>query len=85
MSDTPPDRKEAGDAPAAPRNPWVGWLMWLILTPVLYVLSCGPVVWLIEKHYIPQASSRIYDLLRYLPDSVHALVIRYAEWWVSLI
>ena len=81
MSDTPPDRKEADDAPEGPRNPWVGWLTWLLLTPVLYVLSAGPVVWLVERDYLPEWPIMIYTPLGYLPHSATEAITRYAKWW----
>lgn len=82
MSDTPPDRKEAGDAPAGPRNPWVGWLVWVILVPLLYVLSFGPVCWLVEKGYLPREAYSIHAPLSYLPDAVTSRIELYLDWWV---
>ena len=81
MSDTPPDQKEAGDAPAGPRNPWVGWIVWAILVPVLYVLSVGPVQWLVLKEYLPGEAAYIYLPLQYLPDSAVEAIKRYVVWW----
>ena len=81
MSDTPPDRDEASAAPEGPRNPWVGWLVWAILVPVLYVLSAGPVQWLVLKEYIPGETAVIYLPLVCLPDSIGELIQRYLQWW----
>jgi hypothetical protein len=81
MSDSPPDRKEADDAPAAPRNPWVGWLVWAILTPVLYVLSIGPAGWLLHNDYLPGWMFQIYDPLDYLPAVITKPINSYLEWW----
>gem|GEM_PF-3258005 len=68
MSDTESARNDEGDAPAGPRNPWVSWVVRLVLAPVLYVLSGGPVSWLIRKHY--------------LPDNIRVLLLSYEQWWV---
>lgn len=82
MSDAPPDQQEAGDAPGGPKNPWVGWVTWSILAPVMYVLSSGPVVWLVEKGYIAREWVTIYWPLLYLGDDVWHMVERYAAMWV---
>lgn len=81
MSDTPPDQKEAGDAPEAPRNQWVGWLVWAVLVPVLYVLSTGPVYRLIGLGHIAPEWAAIYDPLGYLGEDFVRLVFDYAGWW----
>lgn len=81
MSDTPPDRKEAGDAPAGPRNPWVGWLTWAVLTPVLYVLSVGPARWLHNHGIAQRAFQAIYSPLDKLPSSLKEPLLDYARWW----
>ncbi|KAF0174240.1 MAG: hypothetical protein FD161_3633 [Limisphaerales bacterium] len=81
MSDTPPDQKEAGEAPEGPKNPWVSWLVWAILMPVLYVLSTGPVCWLVERHHLPEAAMFIYLPLDPLPENIQELIIRYMDWW----
>jgi hypothetical protein len=83
MSDTPPDRKEPDDAPAAPRNPWVGWLVWAVLAPVLYVLSIGPAAWLSKRSPLPEFVVSIYSPLKHLPDYLLDPIKRYIEWWVS--
>ncbi|NBR85075.1 MAG: hypothetical protein EBT61_06140 [Verrucomicrobia bacterium] len=82
MSDTPPDRKEAGDAPEGPRNPWVTYLVWAILVPVLYVLSIGPVVGLIARDYLPEEVAYIYLPLEILPESLYEPIRPYLEWWL---
>lgn len=81
MSDTPPDRKEADDAPAAPKNPWVGWLVWVIVAPVLYVLSAGPAWWLHKKGYLPESFGMVYYPLSILPDYFQAMIDNYYHWW----
>ena len=81
MNDSPPDRDEASAAPEGGRNPWVRWLVWLILAPVLYVLSIGPVQWLILKEYVPEEVAYIYLPLLALPASLHGAIARYLEWW----
>lgn len=82
MSDTPPDRKEADDALAAPRNPWVSWPVWVVLTPVLYVLSTGPVWWLVAKGILPAEVIQFYAPLTYCGSSFNDLIMRYAGWWL---
>ena len=82
MSDTPPDRDEASAAPEAPRNPWVGWLVWAILVPVLYVMSSGPVFWLVEKHHLPEQAVAIYIPLLGLSGEPDRLLQSYWNWWV---
>lgn len=66
MRDTPPDQKEADDAPAGPRNPWVGWLVWAVLALVLYVLSTGPVWWLVRNGYLWKDVMLIYEPMNYV-------------------
>ena len=83
MSDTPPDQKEAGDAPAGPRHPWLSQLFWFILTPVLYVLSLGPVAWLCEKNYLPDAVGYIYAPVWLLPEPIASVILSYMEWWIG--
>lgn len=82
MSDTPPDRKETGDVPEGPKNPWVRWFVWVILVPVLYVLSFGPVVWVVNRGYLPREAVVIYTPLSYLPDAIWSPIERYLDWWV---
>lgn len=81
MSDTPPDQKEAGDAPDGPRNTWVGWLLWLALAPVLYVFSIGPVFYLVERGPLPFALKILYEPLGYLPDPALNWILCYTDWW----
>ncbi len=83
MSGSTPDRKEETDAPDSARNPWVTWLGWLFLFPVLYVLSTGPVTWLVEKHHLPEETMVIYTPLRHLPSDILLPIVRYAEWWAK--
>lgn len=82
MSDAEPARKDEGDAPAGPRNPWVSWLVWLVLVPVLYVLSVGPVIALVDKHYLPEAVGIIYEPLGQLPFPLLRPLLDYIDWWV---
>ena len=81
MSDTPPDRDEPSAAPETPRNPWVGYLVWATLLLVLYVLSCGPVYWLIGNHYLPEEVAVIYRPFNHLGDDLKHLIRHYADWW----
>lgn len=82
MNDTPPDQKEAGDAPAGPRNPWVTWLVWLILAPVLYVLSIGPMWWLEAKGLLPeQTVDFVYYPLIIFGEEFPAPLQQYIGWW----
>ena len=81
MRDAPPDRKEAGDAPTGPRNPWVVWPVCTTLVSALYVLSTGPVIWLFERHYLPEEVTTIYLPLALLPNGVECFIWRYIEWW----
>lgn len=81
MSDTPPDQKEAGDTPEGPKNPWVSWLVGLILTPVLYVLSVGPAVWLVDKGCLPDQVMFVYGLFDFLPYPFQSVISEYLKWW----
>jgi hypothetical protein len=82
MSDTAPNQKEAGDAPEGTRNSRVGWLVWAVLLPVLsYVLSVGPVVWLVDRGYLPARVMFAYELFDYLPYSLQSLISQYLRWW----
>lgn len=83
MSDTPPDRDEASAAPNAPRNPWVSWLVWLCLAPVLYVLSSGSVIWLVENHYLPKAATTIYAPFEILSDDLRGRLQEDLHWWFA--
>jgi hypothetical protein len=80
MSDTPPDQKEAGDKPAGPRSAWVSCFMILLLLPVLYVLSIGPVYWLVDMDYISSNVYVIYRPLHYLPDTITYPIDYYLNW-----
>ena len=74
MSDTPPDRKEEGDAPEAPKNPHRRLIAWLVIAPVVYVLSLAPVCWLVERHYLPEQVYYLYYPLKYLGrDALHGI------------
>ena len=81
MSDTPPDRKEAGDAPAAPRNPCVGYLGLGILSLALYLLGIGPVWWLVENGYLRQEVFWIYSWISQLPGGIQEHITNYMLWW----
>ena len=81
MNDTPPYRDDASAAPEDGRNPWVSRLAWLVLAPVLYVLSVGPVVCLVEKGYLPEQVMFIYALFDYLPEALQSLLSQYLKWW----
>lgn len=84
MSDTPPDQKEAGGAPAGPKNPWVGWLMWAILLPVLYLLSTGPMWRLYTAGYIAEEAYHVYALpLRLLGEDFTLKLLPYVQWWME--
>ncbi len=84
MSDTPPDRKEEGDAPDGPRNPYVRLIAWMFLAPVLYVLSSGPVWWLLEHKYLPEAAGCVLVPLFYLPEGPLRIVLDYMGWWAPM-
>ena len=81
MSDTPPDRKEAGDAPEGRRNPWMSWLVWLILAPVLYVLSAGPAARLHREGMWREPIEAVYLPLSYLPEPIDEALEEYIRWW----
>lgn len=81
MKDAPTGSEGEGDAPAGPRNPWVSWLMWALLTPVAYVLSCGPVAWLVEHHYLSEGAMFIYQPLDLLEGEPMHLLRAYVDWW----
>lgn len=81
MKDAPTDRDGEGDALAGPKNPWVSWLVWAILALGLYVLSSGPVQWLVLKEYCPAEVAYIYLPLQFLPDSAAEAVKHYIGWW----
>jgi len=49
-----------------------------ILLPVVYVLSTGPMVWLRDRHYIPQAALFIFAPLDLLCDSC-----KLVEWFLN--
>ena len=83
MSAAPTDRDEKDDAPEPSRNPWVTWMVWLVVAPLLYVLSIGPMVWLVEKHHLPEEAFVIYQPLVYLPIDMRRLIGGYAEWWAK--
>ena len=82
MSETPPDRKEAGDAPAAPRNYYLTYLVLAVLLAVLYVASIRPVCWLVGRHYLPEEVTAIYAPHVYLSDEHQRLLGKYVDWWI---
>lgn len=81
MSNTPPDRKEAGDASEGPKSPWVSWLVWAILVPVLYVLSIGPANRLHSRGIWKKPIEAVYEPLSYLPEDWKGPIRTYASWW----
>ncbi len=81
MSDAPPDRKDAGDSPEAPKNPWVRYLVWAIFVPVLYVFSIGPVFYLVERGPLPFGLKILYEPLGYLPEPALNWILCYIDWW----
>lgn len=81
MSDAQPDREKTSAAEEASRSPWVSWIVWLILAPGMYLLSVGPVVWLVSKGYLSESVGAVYAPVSYLPESFVELWSRYAAWW----
>jgi len=55
----------------------------VLLLPILYVLSVGPVFWLHKHGYLGYSALAIYGPLSYLYDSCQP--VRYAiDWYASL-
>jgi hypothetical protein len=82
MSDTQPDRKEAGNAPEGPRNPIMRFIAWGVLAVVLYVLSTGPMWWLHRSGYIGRGViSGFLFPERFLSDPVRRVLMEYTSWW----
>jgi len=81
MSDTPPDQKEAGDAPEGSGKHYVTYLVLAVLVAVLYVASIGPVCWLVEKHYLPEEVTAIYAPHVYLSEEHQRLLGKHVDWW----
>jgi len=56
----------------------------ILLLPVVYVLSIGPVVWLVYHAGVPKSVLVIYFPLRLVcehSETVAAWLSRYARWW----
>lgn len=79
MSDTPPDQKEAGDAPEAPCNVTGRFIMWMSLALGLYVLSVKPVVWLVGSHALPAEAIFIYGPFIFYNDDLLWLLGHYID------
>ncbi len=57
-------------------------IAWAILSLVLYVLSFGPVHWLVQRANLSRDIIRIgYYPLEFLDDDLYDLVLLYADWW----
>lgn len=81
MSDTLPDRKEEAGAPDGQRNPWVGYLGVAVLSLALYVLSVGPVQWLVFNDYVPAEVAYIHLPLDFLPHGLKVMLVDYVSCW----
>jgi len=57
----------------------------LVITPVLYILSVGPAVWLFVHGYLPEAALVVYQPVNWMhdvsPELVQGALERYVEWW----
>jgi len=63
------------------------WLLLVVAVPFLYVLSCGPAIYLIEKtHMSPDIFQKIYTPLIWLHDRtlMKKPLEAYAEFWEEL-
>ena len=83
MSAAPTDRDEKDDAPEPSSNPWVTWMVWLVVAPLLYVLSSGPMCWLVKNNHLPPKALLIYHPIDYLPSDIRHLCLRYGDWWTN--
>ena len=83
MGGAPNDRDEKDDAPEPSRNPWVTWMVWLVVATVLYLLSTGPMHWLVKNHYLTEKEMVIYQPLNYLPSNFKPLFDTYYDWWLN--
>ena len=82
MGGAPNDRDEKDDAPEPSRNPWVTWMVWLVLAPLLYVLSIGPMAFLANKHLTTEWLMNIYLPLMLLPEPLARPLDHYVQWWL---
>ena len=81
------DRK-APDSPAMTDRKKPGWPFWatvvvLVVLPILYVLSFGPVCWLAEREIIPissvEACRPLAKIAARCPDAVLGAYMRYVS------
>jgi hypothetical protein len=57
----------------------------IVLLPLLYVLSFGPVIWLVKHRYLPDAAalSTIYLPLQFAADQFPAFE-RSLKWYIEM-
>jgi hypothetical protein len=68
-----------------PRSAFTVWLVALaiVLLPVAYVLSAGPMIWLAARGYVPDEVGLIYAPLAFLANCFPA-IRRLLNWYVGL-
>ena len=68
---------------------WLKWPLWLLASPVIYVLSSGPVLALGEKHWLPEFTgdwiSTLYAPLGLLAEhpALEKPLAGYWRWWTG--
>ncbi len=75
------------DEPQAQRRYWSWWLLAIILAPVLYALSAGPVSYLTINNTRGREVARlVYKPLAWVHDytPLKGSIERYVEWWNGL-
>jgi hypothetical protein len=71
------------------RERWANWTLALLVLPVCYCLSTGPVVWLYMEDLLPSWADvalrwfylPLYWIEQYSPDWAVNTWWAYAEWW----
>jgi hypothetical protein len=71
--------------PKQPRSRLGGWpvVAAVLLLPVAYVLSTGPVCWLIQRNYLPNHADFVYWPLNALANFCPPIG-RVLHWYISL-
>lgn len=78
------------DTPRTPDKNAAGILAIVVVLPIIYLLSVGPVVYALEKFHVPKSYATyvqtLYAPILWLHDhtSLKKLVENYVKWWEEM-
>ena len=82
MSHNPSERDADSPAPGGAGNPFVRYSVWAMSALGQYVLSIGPVWWLVNHRYLSaEAFKFIYYPIWFLPRGLIDMLESYARLW----